>query len=345
MHRLRLSHYGVAQLAFLAAWLVLAMPWLNGSSTIPYDAKAHFQAQIQFLANALHTGQSPAWTPHIFLGVPQIADPQSLIFSPAYLLAYFDAVPSFWLLDLYVFLLLGCAGLAVLKFFEDRQWHPAGAVLASVAIAFGSSAAWRIQHIGQIQSYAFFCVALWLLDRTLRRGSAAWGAAAVLWPVVIAAYFLAGQPGFYGDRLFVILKPQADVAFAAEITDYDERRQMVYTTLVEHADESQGQLRAALAGWGLRYTPYYLVNAVEVDGGLLARLLLAAQPEVDRILPSPRLRPLPGPLDPGAGTGLPAGHDWNLAQIHATRVWQELGVRGGGIVIGQSDSGVDGEHG
>lgn len=175
MQRLRFSHYGVAQLAFLAAWLALASPWLTGRSTIPFDAKAHFQAQIQFLANALHSGQSPSWSPHIFLGVPQIADPQSLIFSPAYLLAYFDAVPAFWVLDAYVLTLLALAGLAVMKLFEDRQWHPAGAVLAAVAISFGSSAAWRIQHIGQIQSYAFFCIALWLLDRTLRRQSVLWG--------------------------------------------------------------------------------------------------------------------------------------------------------------------------
>ena len=244
--------------------------------------------------------------------------------------------------------------------FDWRAPAPLLGLAAAVALAFtdpgplaveaGDPAlgwAWQAAFASALMGFFLALVALlWRRQwGTAPRGRAAWGAAAVLWPVVIAAYFLAGQPGFYGDRLFVILKPQADVAFASEITDYDERRQMVYTTLVEHADESQGQLRAALAGWGLRYTPYYLVNAVEVDGGLLARLLLAAQPEVDRILPSPRLRPLPGPLDPGAGTGLPAGHDWNLAQIHATRVWQELGVRGGGIVIGQSDSGVDGAHG
>ena len=31
----------------------------------------------------------------------------------------------------------------------------------------GASAAWRIQHIAQIQSLAFFAIALWLLARTL----------------------------------------------------------------------------------------------------------------------------------------------------------------------------------
>lgn len=173
-----LRGYRIARLTFVMAWLALASPWLSGAITIPYDAKAHFQAQIQFLANAIHSGQSPFWTPHVFVGSPQIADPQSLIFSPAFLLAYFDAVPTFRHLDIYVLALLAAAGLAFINLFKDRNWHPAGAVLAAIAVAFGASAAWRIQHIGQIQSYAFFCISLWLLDRTLLRASRSWGIAA-----------------------------------------------------------------------------------------------------------------------------------------------------------------------
>ena len=80
--------YAAAMIGFAAAWLLLCAPWLSGRVTIPYDAKAHFQAQIQFLAQALHNGQSPFWAPHVFAGTPQIADPQSLIFSPAILLAW-----------------------------------------------------------------------------------------------------------------------------------------------------------------------------------------------------------------------------------------------------------------
>src|SRR4029078_10028757 len=48
---------------YFLAWLLLSSPWLSGAVTIPYDAKALFQAQLQFLANALHSGQSPFWNP------------------------------------------------------------------------------------------------------------------------------------------------------------------------------------------------------------------------------------------------------------------------------------------
>src|SRR5215475_14462657 len=165
------SGYKAAAAAFAAGWLLFALPWLSGSVTVPYDAKAHFQPQLQFLANALHTGQSPFWTHNVFGGSPQIADPQSLIFSPAILLAYLESAPSFRQLDLYCFSLLALAGLSVLFFFKDRGWHPAGAAIAALATAFGGSSVWRIQHIKQIEAFAFFMLTLWLLARALDRKS------------------------------------------------------------------------------------------------------------------------------------------------------------------------------
>ncbi len=236
-------------------------------------------------------------------------------------------------------LLLGLATAAALAFTDP----------GTMAVEMGDPAlgwAWRAALYTALPG-GLLALAVLLGRRRLGaigRGPGAWGAAAALWVALAAVYWLGGRAGFYGDRLFVMLQSQADVAFAAEIEDYDVRRQTVYTTLVEHANGSQAGLRATLDGWRLAYTPYYLVNAVEVEGGLLAWLLLAGQADVDRILPSPRLRPLPGPLDPGQGTELPADHDWNLAQIGADRVWQELSARGAGIVIGQSDSGVDPTH-
>ena len=70
---------------FLLAALVIGWPWLSGRVTIPWDAKAHFQPQIQFLAQSLARGESPSWAPFVFSGHPQIADPQAMIFSPPFL--------------------------------------------------------------------------------------------------------------------------------------------------------------------------------------------------------------------------------------------------------------------
>src|SRR4030095_4621848 len=85
---------------FALAALIIDWPWLSGRVTIPWDAKAHFQPQIQFLAQSLAHGQYPFWAPFVFSGQPQIADPQSMIFSPPFLvLSRINASPSLRAVD------------------------------------------------------------------------------------------------------------------------------------------------------------------------------------------------------------------------------------------------------
>ena len=171
------------------------------------------------------------------------------------------------------------------------------------------------------------------------------GVAAAALIMLGVLYFLVGQPGLEGDRLYVIMANQADLSAAADIADPLARRAFVYATLVSHADDTQAEIRRTLDRAGIDYTPYYLVNALEVDGGPLARWWLATRPEVDRVLDSPELRPLPELNLGGPGTAeAPASPQWNLVDIGVTRVWEEFGVHGAGVIIGQSDSGVDGEH-
>lgn len=172
--------------------------------------------------------------------------------------------------------------------------------------------------------------------------------AVAAWIVVAILFFTGGNRGFHGDRLFVILKDQADLSSIRQITDIDERRTAAYQMLVQHTNETQAVLRNTFNGLGVEYTPYYLVNAMEVRGGTLIRLYLSTRPEVDRVIPSPRLRPVDqdessvAPL--GGSESAPTGVQWNVAMIGADRVWAEFGVRGEGIVVGQSDSGADGNH-
>lgn len=161
----------------------------------------------------------------------------------------------------------------------------------------------------------------------------------------VLIYLSAGQPGLYGDRLFVILKDQADVSAAATLTNYEQRRQFVYDTLTNHAQSTQADLRQSLERLGVDYTPYYLVNAVEVRGGWPHRLWLSSHPAVDRVLPSPVLRPVPSPIAfPAEPAPPPSDLLWNQTQIGADQVWRQFGARGQGIIIGQSDSGVQWEH-
>jgi subtilisin family serine protease len=167
---------------------------------------------------------------------------------------------------------------------------------------------------------------------------------AILAAVDISGYVAFGHPGLYGDRLFVTLKARADLSGITSIRDLSARRTEVYRRLVEVADRSQNALRRDLSRLHLNYAPYYLVNGLEVDGGPAVRAWLASRPEVAQVLRSPRLRPVPeraGPLQ-GSTTRLD-GPQWNARLIGADRVWAS-GDTGTGIVIGASDSGVDGTH-
>jgi subtilisin family serine protease len=161
-----------------------------------------------------------------------------------------------------------------------------------------------------------------------------------------AVYGLAGRPGLFGERLFVVMADQADLTGLDTIADRPARIQATYQRLVQHAEASQAPLRKALEGWGLHYTPYYLVNAVLVDGGPVVRRWLESRSDVDRVLLDERLRPLPvsPPTEHGAEPAPGAEPQWNINTVRAPRVWSEFGDEGKGIVIGTSDAGVDADH-
>ena len=55
------------------------------------------------------------------------------------------------------------------------------------------------------------------------------------------------------------------------IADVGERRAAVYKTLVAAANTSQADLRAYLDARQIPYSPYYLVNGMEVRGDALLR--------------------------------------------------------------------------
>lgn len=167
-----------------------------------------------------------------------------------------------------------------------------------------------------------------------------------------ALYFLIGKPGLYGDYLYVVLKDQPDPAelnrvLAAAGDDRAERLTAAYTYLTDFASESQAPLRQQLDTLGLNYTPFYLINSIEVEtNNIFVYALLRLHPDVDTILRSPYLRPLPeGPTFGDSSTvTLRETIPWGIADIGANRVWAEFGVTGEGIIIGQSDSGADLSH-
>ncbi len=187
---------------FALAWAALAFPWLSGAVTIPWDAKAHFQPQLALLASSIQAGEIPLWNPYVFAGTPHAADPQSLIFSPPHWLIAALGTPSLREADAVVFGMLAAGGIGILLLFRDRGWHWAGALVAAIAFAHGGSAAWRIQHTGQIISLAWWPLALWAMTRAIDRASWRYGALTGL----LAALMVLGrdQVGWLGAWLLIL---------------------------------------------------------------------------------------------------------------------------------------------
>src|SRR3954468_18090496 len=161
---------------YALAFLLPAWPWLSGVVTVPYDAKSTFYPPLEFMARAFHSGESPFWTPNVFAGWPNIADPQSMLLSPLHvLLALVSAAPGMWANDAVTFTYLFIGGLGIILYCRDRGWHAAGALIAALAFAFGGAASARMQHTGQVISLAWLPVALFLLARALGRSSIRYG--------------------------------------------------------------------------------------------------------------------------------------------------------------------------
>jgi hypothetical protein len=179
-----------------------------------------------------------------------------------------------------------------------------------------------------------------------------WSFAVAIWSTGVFQYQSLGQTGWHGERMFVIFRDQADLSGAHDIEDINLRRQYVFSSLVGFSEISQSRLRQELDHMKIQYTPYYLVNAIELPANPFLYLWLSAQPEVDRILQSPRLRPLPQRPSieevfwlQNIGENLDNDQlPWNLRLIRVDQVWNEFNIRGQGVVIGQADSGAQGNH-
>lgn len=155
-----------------AVWLVALSKWWLDDTVVPWDSKNQFYAFFRFLAESLHAGTTIFWNPYHYGGHPSIADPQSLVFSPPFLLwAMFDRAPSLRSFDLIVQFHLLVGGLAMAALGWRRDWPVAASVLAAAVFMLGGAASARLNHTGIILCYGLFPLAVLLLESALERRS------------------------------------------------------------------------------------------------------------------------------------------------------------------------------
>ena len=141
---------------------------------------------------------------------------------------------------------------------------------------------------------------------------------------------------------FVLLRERAALAQASAITPRAARTAFVYRQLSETARQSQAGLRELLEELKVDYTPFWIVNAIQVTGGMELLKELATRDDVERIT-TPRQYRLITP-EPGTRQARVQSLEWNIERVRAPAVWDTFGTRGEGIVVASIDSGVDFQH-
>ncbi len=118
----------------------------------------------------------------------------------------------------------------------------------------------------------------------------------------------------------------------------------LYQQLTERAMRAQAPLRAWLEARGIAYRPFYIVNALLVEGDRALAEALAARSDVRRLVDDPAVRAVgPAPLGPSSEASND-GVEWGVNMVGAVEVWNRWGKHGEGIVVASMDTGVERTH-
>jgi subtilisin family serine protease len=143
-------------------------------------------------------------------------------------------------------------------------------------------------------------------------------------------------------EILVVMAEQADLSAAYDISDWSARGQYVYNALKAAADRSQARVRSYLDGQGIAYHSHISLNSLTLAAARSTVEALAAMPEVYAIRPG-YTYDIPEPIfDPAIDA--PEEIPWNLENIGASKVWEEMGVTGENIVVANIDTGVEYTH-
>ena len=148
-------------LLLIAFWGMLAWPWLSGQVTIPYDGKIFHLPVTAIVMDEISKGIFPSWNPFLAGGSPLLSDPQTLIYSPLYmiLMGTGDYYSNHWF-DIIQFLHVLFAGIGIFLFCRAQNLPAPAGVAAALVFMFGGVMASRMQHLAII---AAFCYTPWAL--------------------------------------------------------------------------------------------------------------------------------------------------------------------------------------
>lgn len=143
--------------------------------------------------------------------------------------------------------------------------------------------------------------------------------------------------------VLVFMKAGANLSEVNNKLAREKRAQLVYEMLTEKALVSQKSVTAYLEKKELKYRPYYITNMILVkDASPKVVSDLSKRGDVRKILTNPKIQ---NQVDPNAfATSRSLTVESNITHTGAKKVWEELGVRGKGIIVAGQDTGVEWDH-
>lgn len=144
----------------------------------------------------------------------------------------------------------------------------------------------------------------------------------------------------------ILLKRQADLSFIPRYAPKHIKGQLAFDALVQAADATQGRIKQILVDTKTPSRAFHLVNAIYAKGNLDLVRLIAALPEVKRVMyDAPVVVEAPISIEyiNNSITSRSDEPEWGLRMIKADSVWM-MGIKGGGVVVAGQDTGYDWEH-
>lgn len=190
-------------------------------------------------------------------------------------------------------------------------------------------------------SKQFYPLLVVLSILSIMLAGAAAPATAAPWSAKVDPWVL--QTAATGETEFLVyLTTQADLRGAGALLTKQQKGWYVYQALVSVADRTQKPVINALERLGVNYRPYWVANMIWVQGGLSAIQPLAERPDVAHLYANPHVA-LDAPVEKLTSNIEPAGIEWNISKVGASRVWA-LGYTGQGAVVGGQDTGYAWDH-
>jgi hypothetical protein len=151
----------------LAVLLFYAQPLFDAAASIHWDAADEFFPAQKYFSDMLHAGKLPFWTPHLFSGMPLLADPQAGAWYPLnwpFFLIGVTPRSLMWETALHAFLALTGGYLLGRALSRSRM----GAVFVGVFFAFSGFFAGHASHTVIFQAAALLPWLLWTGLRAAR---------------------------------------------------------------------------------------------------------------------------------------------------------------------------------